>query len=72
MTQEDFDYLKENLFIFNNVKLTPEQVARLFRIYSHLDGREHRPTSCGRCLSNVKKRIQAEYERMERSGGPTQ
>jgi hypothetical protein len=66
MTPEDFEYLKENSFIFNNVKLTPEQLARLFRIYSQLEGKDHRPTGCGRCVSNVKKRVKAEYDRLSR------
>ena len=69
MTPEDFDYLTENIFIFNNVKLTPEQVARLFQIYSRLDNKDHKPTSCGRCVSNAKKRVKTEYDRLSRLQG---
>lgn len=69
MTQEDFDYLTENIFIFNNIKLTPEQMARLFRIYSQLESREHKPTGCGRCISNAKKRVKIEYDRLSRLQG---
>lgn len=69
MTPEEFDFLKNNLFIFNNVKLTPEQVAMLFRIYSRLEGKEHKPTSCGRCVSNAKKRVKTEYDRLSRLQG---
>ena len=62
MTQEDYDYLKSNLFIFNNVKLTKEQVDMLFEIYSRVDGKTHKPTGCGRCISNAKKRVKIAYD----------
>lgn len=62
MTQQDYDWLKENQIIFNNVRLTPEQLTRLFQIYSKLDNKEHKPTGCGRCVSNAKKRVLLAYE----------
>jgi hypothetical protein len=62
MTQEDYNYLKNNLFIFNNVRLTKEQVDMLFEIYSRVDGKTHRPTGCGRCISNAKKRVKIAYD----------
>ena len=62
MTQKDYDYLKSNLFIFNNVKLTKEQVDMLFEIYSRVDGKTHKPTGCGRCISNAKKRVKIAYD----------
>ena len=63
MTQQDYDWLKSNLFIFNNIRLTQEQVDMLFQIYSRIDGKTHRPTGCGRCISNAKKRVKQEYDR---------
>jgi hypothetical protein len=66
MTPEEFDYLKTNSFIFNNVKLNPDQVKMLFQIYSRLDGKEHKPTGCGRCIMNAKKRVKQEYDRLSR------
>lgn len=62
MTPEDYNWLTDNFFIFNNVRLTPEQIARLFQIYSKLDNKLHKPTGCGRCISNAKKRVKIAYE----------
>lgn len=62
MTEQDYNWLKDNQFIFNNVRLTQEQVDMLFEIYSRIDGKVHKPTSCGRCVSNAKKRVKVAYE----------
>lgn len=62
MTEQDYEWIKSNLLIFNNVRLTKEQVDMLFEIYSRVDGKVHKPTSCGRCISNAKKRVKIAYE----------
>jgi hypothetical protein len=64
MTQEDQDWVKQNALLFNsNVSKTSEQLDRLFQIYSDIEGRTHRPTSCGRCVANAVKRVYAEYKK---------
>lgn len=64
MTQEDLQWVKANLIMFtSNISKTSEQLDRLFKIYSTLDGREHRPTSCGRCVANAIKRVYAAYKK---------
>ena len=46
-----------------NVKLTREQTDRLYKIYNQVTGELKKPTSCGRCLQNVRKRIKVELNK---------
>ena len=64
MTLEDREWVGAHMLMFtSNVSKTSEQLDRLFKIYSALDGRTHRPTSCGRCVANAIKRVYAEYKK---------
>jgi hypothetical protein len=64
MTQEDLQWVKDHMLMFtSNVSKTSEQLDRLFQIYSAIDGRTHRPTSCGRCVASAIKRVYAEYKK---------
>ena len=64
MTQEDQQWVREQMLMFtSNVSKSSDQLDRLFEIYSKVDGRTHRPTSCGRCVANAIKRVFAEYKK---------
>lgn len=65
ITEADYNWIKNNLSIFNNIKLTVEQKERMFQIYNTVSNVTMKPTSCGRCVSNVKKKLKIEYDRYE-------
>lgn len=64
MKQEHIDWIESNPFIFKNVRVYPEQLEMLFEIFNDLTGRNDKVTSCGRCVSNIKKKIKLEYEKV--------
>ena len=65
MKQEDLDWVRANLIMFTaNISKTSEQLDRVFKIYSDIEGKTHRPTSCGRCVANAIKRVYAEYKKL--------
>lgn len=67
MTQEQLDWVKQNALLFtSNVAKTSEQLDMLFQIYSHIEGRTHKPTSCGRCVANAIKRVYAEFKKQQK------
>lgn len=62
MREEDYNWLTQHHHLLGNVRMTPEQVQRVFAIYNAVTG-EHKPiTSCGRCVHSVKQRLRVEYE----------
>jgi len=63
MKQEYLDWIENNWVYFGNVTLNREVVNKLFEIYNSITNENKRPTSCGRCVNNVKKRIVFEYEK---------
>ena len=63
MTQEEYQYLEQNIYLLGNVKWNSEQQKVLFGIYNRITGENKPQTSCGRCVLNIKKRLQFEYEK---------
>lgn len=61
--EEDIIWLDENQSIFLNVRLTPNQLGMLFRIYNEITGESKPITSCGRCVAGVKKRVKAQLDK---------
>ncbi len=62
MTQQDKQWLDNHPYILGNVRITPEENRELFAIYNRLTGENMRPTTCGRCVANVKKTIKHYYD----------
>ena len=63
MKQEHIDWIEANPTIFKNVRIYQDQLEMLFTIFNDITGRNDRVTSCGRCVSNVKKKIKLEYDK---------
>jgi hypothetical protein len=63
MNKEQEKWLEENSLVLMNVKLTREQSDKLYEIYNSITGEMKRPSSCGRCLQNVRKRIKIEINK---------
>ena len=62
MTQEDKEWLDQYPHILGNTSLTREQLINLFAIYNRLTGERKGVTSCGRCITNIKKTIKHYYD----------
>tara|TARA_R110002020_G_C16172613_1_gene764205 strand:+ start:931 stop:1140 length:210 start_codon:yes stop_codon:yes gene_type:complete len=65
MKEEDFQWLKANQALLGNVRMIPEDLARIFIIYNDITGEGKPITSCGRCVLNIKKRLKFEYEKLQ-------
>lgn len=63
MKREHKEWLDNNQVYLGNVTLNRVVIDMLFEIYNDLTGENKRPTGCGRCVANIKKRIQFEYEK---------
>lgn len=63
MTQQEYQYIEQNIYLLGNVKWNSEQQSVLFGIYNRITGENKPQTSCGRCVLNIKKRLQFEYEK---------
>ena len=63
MNKQEFNYLEQNIYLLGNVKWNSEQQAKLFGMYNRITGENKPQTSCGRCVLNIKKRLQFEYEK---------
>lgn len=64
LTQEDKEWLDANRnILYVSTRMTPEQTANLFRIYSYLAGKVHKPTGCGRCVRNAITTVKYNYEK---------
>ncbi len=62
MNNEDYKWLTDNHSLLGNVRMTQDQAKELYDIYNRIT-RENKPvSSCGRCVLNIKKRLQIEYE----------
>lgn len=62
MTQEQYNWLKDNYTVLGNVKMTREQLKTVFDIYNAITNENKPITSCGRCVYNIKQRLKVEYE----------
>lgn len=63
LIEEDKIWLDNNRnILYVSTRMTPEQSTNLFRIYSYLDGKVHKPTGCGRCLRNAIALTKHRYE----------
>ena len=65
MTDKDYQWLQDNLQILGNVRSTPDQLQKLYDIHNSITGKQQPVSKCGRCVANIKKRILAEYERVQ-------
>ena len=62
MTNEDYNWLKDNYTLLGNVRMTQEQAKELYDVYNRITGDNKPVSSCGRCVLNIKKRLKIEYE----------
>ena len=64
MTAEDIVWIRNNiLLITTSRRYQTGELQRLFEIYNKITGENKRVTSCGRCITNVKKVIKLEYDK---------
>jgi len=63
MTTKDLEWLEDNRQNQGNVRMTREQLERVFNIYNSITNENKPITSCGRCVLNIKKRLRLEYEK---------
>ena len=52
----------ERLFVANN-RPSDEQRNKIYELYNKITDENKKPNGCGRCYSNVKKRVWKEFER---------
>lgn len=64
MRFEDLEWVAENdrIFLANN-RPSDEQRNRVYEIYNRITKENKKPNGCGRCWSNVLKRVWKEFER---------
>lgn len=65
MTDKDYQWLQNNLQILGNVRSTQAELTKLYDIHNSITGEQLPVSKCGRCVANIKKRILAEYERVQ-------
>ena len=65
MNTQDYVWLTQNSYIFNNVRLQPEDLRMIIDIYNRVTGDNMRMTGCARCIQNIKKRLRVEYDRYQ-------
>ena len=63
MNKQDYDWLTANKKLLGNVGMTRVELVMLFDIYNRITAENKPITSCGRCVLNIKKRLQFEYEK---------
>jgi len=63
MTQEDRDWLDARPFILGNTTPSREDLVVLWQIYNRLTGENHKFSTCGRCILNMKNRIKMYYDK---------
>ena len=64
MIFEDLQWIAEHerLFLANN-RPSDTQRLKVYELYNKITNENKKPNSCGRCWSNVKKRVWKEFER---------
>ena len=61
--REDYrEWLNARPNILGNISIAREDLIKLFEIYNSLSPNKMKPTTCGSCLTNVKKTIKLNYE----------
>jgi len=65
MKEQDYKWLTDNFMLLGNVRMTMDQLTRVFSIYNEITGENKPITSCGRCVLNIKKRLKFEYEKIQ-------
>ena len=65
MKEADYRWLQLNQHVFQNVKLSREDLQTLITMYNNITGKNEKLTGCARCISNIKKRLKVEYDRYE-------
>lgn len=66
LTPAQISWIEENrIFFTSNIKPTQELIQELFTIYSHVDGKTHKPTGCGRCIASARNRVWFEYQKIQ-------
>jgi len=64
LTREQIEWIENNMLFFtSNIKPRKDQVESLFAILTHIDGKQHKPTGCGRCVASARNRVWAEYKK---------
>ena len=61
MIKKDYEWLDANRQLLGNVTMTRDKLQILFDMYNRITG-DNKPSSCGRCVLNVKKRLKLAYE----------
>jgi hypothetical protein len=62
MREDYIKFILDNQLMFTgNVSMSQEQREKLYEIYNYITGQNARPTSCGRCVANVKRLVYAEF-----------
>jgi hypothetical protein len=59
----DISWIEEHEWYFTGINraLSREEIQTLFLILSWIEGREKKPTGCGRCVTSAKERVWQEY-----------
>jgi hypothetical protein len=67
LSQQQIAWIKEHSWLFDGISrsIDKETMASLFGIYSWIDGKNHRPTGCGRCVMSAKARVWAQYKKQQ-------
>ena len=65
MTETNYRWLQLNQQVFQNVRLSKEDLTTLISIYNDITGESQKMTGCGRCVANIKKRVKAAYDSYE-------
>ena len=64
LTGDHINWIEENkLFFTSNIRPSQEQIHQLFFMLTHLDGKVHKPTGCGRCVASARNRVWAQYQK---------
>ena len=64
MTEEQKKWIEEHKLIFtSSQKLFDTDLDMLFSIYNSITGENKKKTACGRCVTNVARRVWFEYNR---------
>ena len=65
LTEPHYNFLKQNEVYLGNVTTSKEVITYFFHIYNTLTGENKPVTGCGRCVLNVKKRLEIEIQKYE-------
>ena len=66
LEENDYYWLFQQPLVMNhNYRLNRYELLQLFAISNRMTGKNERPSSCGRCLYNVRERIKVAYEKYE-------